>query len=98
MNAMEMQGNKTGEIERNLIAGVQGMTEQEDEDLRRIVQDVSDGRTNATNIGPLSPLQEGMLFHCLLNPHSDTYVFSTLFEFDSRVHLQKWIRAVSRVI
>ena len=32
------------------------------------------------DIYPLSPLQEGMLFHRLLNKEADTYILSTLIE------------------
>src|SRR5690348_1692796 len=89
-------------LARNPVAGareaMQRLTELEEEDLQRIVQSVPGGWTYVTDICPLSPLQEVMLFHCLLNRDSDTYVLSTLFEFESRVHLQKWISAVNKVI
>ena len=58
----------------------------------------SDPPQRVVDVCPLSPLQEGILFHCLLNRNSDAYVFSTLFEFDSRAHLLQWISAVNEVI
>src|SRR6185437_690796 len=86
---MEMRTNNTADSPQSCVA---------DEDLQHIVRSVPGGGANVTDICPLSPLQEGMLFHCLLNRNSDTYVFSTLFEFDSRAHLLQWIGAVNKVI
>jgi amino acid adenylation domain-containing protein len=47
---------------------------------------------------PLSPLQEGMLFHRLMNEAQDTYVLSTLFELASRTDAAKLVSAIQKVI
>ncbi|HET9396353.1 MAG TPA: hypothetical protein VFO36_09875, partial [Nitrospiraceae bacterium] len=54
------------------------------EQIDAVVQTVPGKARNVQDICPLSPLQEGMLFHRLLNQHGDTYVLSTLFEAPSR--------------
>ncbi|HET9447473.1 MAG TPA: hypothetical protein VFO35_14500, partial [Steroidobacteraceae bacterium] len=47
-------------------------------EIARSLRDVPGGARNVQSIYPLSPLQEGMLFHHLLDQNSDTYVLSTL--------------------
>jgi amino acid adenylation domain-containing protein len=74
------------------------LVELNDEDVRRTVQSAAAGPENVTDVLPLSELQEGMLFHCVLSLHSDIYIFSALLEFESRVRLLQWIDAVNRVI
>jgi len=68
------------------------------EQLERIARSVPGAAEHVQDIYPLSPLQEGILFHHLLNEQSDTYVLSTLFELDSRVHVERFIDALQRVI
>jgi amino acid adenylation domain-containing protein len=66
--------------------------------LERILRAVSGGSENLQDAYPLSPLQEGILFHRLLNERSDTYVLSTLFELESATHLAMLCRAVQTVL
>lgn len=63
-----------------------------------IVRTVPGGATNVQDIYPLSPLQEGMLFHRLLNPHSDPYVLSTCFELQSESQIDLVRGAVQNVV
>ena len=70
----------------------------DDKDLQRIVQSVPGGWVNVTDVFPLSTPQEGILFHCLLNPQGDAYIFSTLLEFESRAQLVQWIEAINKVV
>lgn len=66
--------------------------------IARIVAAVPGGAGNVQDIYPLSPLQEGMLFHRLLNEQCDTYVLSTLFELPSRAKADEFIHALQQVI
>lgn len=68
------------------------------EQIDRIVQAVPGGVRNIQDIYPLSPLQEGLLFHYLLSEGTDTYVMSSLFEFSSRQQIDAWARALQLVI
>lgn len=67
-------------------------------DIDRIVRDVPGGTINVKDIYPLTPLQEGMLFHHLLNENSDTYVVSTLLELESSSLATALADALQKVI
>jgi amino acid adenylation domain-containing protein/natural product biosynthesis luciferase-like monooxygenase protein len=47
---------------------------------------------------PLAPLQEGILFHHLLQTEGDAYLLRTLLAFDSRAHLEAFLGALQAVI
>ena len=67
--------------------------------IERIVAAVPGGVANIQDIYPLAPLQEGMLFHHLLQPHrGDTYVAVTLLSLASRDRLEDLIAALQGVI
>lgn len=63
-----------------------------------MIEEVVGGADNVQDIYPLSPLQEGMLFHHLLDEQRDTYMLSTLFELDSAEHIDRLQDALQRVI
>ncbi|MCR6479407.1 non-ribosomal peptide synthase/polyketide synthase [Variovorax sp. ZS18.2.2] len=66
--------------------------------IARIVQATPGGAANIQDIYPLAPLQQGILFHHLLERDTDTYVLPTLLEFDSRPRMDRFIAALSQVI
>ncbi|WP_432728639.1 amino acid adenylation domain-containing protein [Variovorax sp. W6] len=66
--------------------------------IARIVQATPGGAANIQDIYPLAPLQQGILFHHLLERDTDTYVLPTLLEFDSRPRMDSFIAALSQVI
>ena len=67
--------------------------------IERIVQSVPGGPGNVQDIYPLTPLQEGMLFHHLLNEGGgDTYVLPTLLSLPSREKLDEFVLALQQVI
>lgn len=56
------------------------------------------GADNVQDICPLSPLQEGMLFHHLMNAAGDTYILSTLFELESAADDIAFVEALQAVV
>jgi len=69
------------------------------ESIERIVRAVPGGVNNVQDIYPLAPLQEGILFHHLLNVgRADAYARSVLLRVRTREHLEKLIDALQRVI
>ena len=69
------------------------------EHIERIVQSVPGGAANIQDIYPLTPLQEGLLFHHLLDEEvGDTYVLPTVFSVASRGRLEELIAALQAVV
>ncbi|GFE83703.1 hypothetical protein GCM10011487_57030 [Steroidobacter agaridevorans] len=67
-------------------------------ELDIIERAVPGGSSNIQDIYPLSSLQEGMLFHGLLNRQNDTYVLSTLLEFQSSAQGKELVIALQTVV
>ncbi|MBO1537085.1 non-ribosomal peptide synthetase [Pseudomonas sp. OA65] len=74
-----------------LVALTQGEIEQ-------IVADVPGGAANVQDIYPLSSLQEGILFHHLLQAEGDAYLMRTVVTFSRRQVLDDFLAAVQVVI
>ncbi|WXG19664.1 non-ribosomal peptide synthase/polyketide synthase [Xenorhabdus griffiniae] len=67
-------------------------------EIDAIVNTVSDGASNVQDIYPLSPLQEGILFHHLLQAQGDTYLLQIILAFDTRKRLEAFLGALQQVI
>ncbi|WP_340608593.1 non-ribosomal peptide synthetase [Xenorhabdus bharatensis] len=67
-------------------------------DIDAITAHVSGGAGNVQDIYPLAPLQEGILFHHLLQTQGDDYLLHTLIAFDTRTHLDSFLSAMQQVI
>ena len=68
------------------------------EAIEAIVQEVEGGAANVQDIYPLAPLQEGILFHHLMQREGDPYVMLGLLAFKSRQRLESFLSALQRVI
>ncbi|MFS2055816.1 condensation domain-containing protein, partial [Variovorax sp. CT11-76] len=66
--------------------------------IARIEAEVPGGASNIQDIYPLAPLQEGMLFHHLLQTQGDAYVTPLGLGFDSRERLERFVASLDRVI
>ena len=67
-------------------------------ELARIVATVPGGAANVQDIYPLTPLQEGMLFHHLLSHRGDPYLMPSLTAFASRAQLDAYLAAFQQVV
>src|SRR6185437_5883470 len=75
------------------------LVELEQGHIERIVGTVPGGVGNVQDIYPLAPLQEGMLFHYLLNQQgADAYVLPILLSVSSRERVDELIEAIQATI
>ncbi|MCF7223866.1 condensation domain-containing protein, partial [Marilutibacter chinensis] len=70
------------------------------EEIDGIVSSVPGGVANVQDIYPLAPLQEGILFHHLLEGETggDTYLLRSIVAFDDRARMEAFIDALQKVI
>lgn len=63
-----------------------------------IVDGVAEGAAGIKDIYPLVPLQEGILFHHLLETQGDPYITRSIIVFDNRARLDAFLGALQTVI
>ncbi|MES2940846.1 MAG: amino acid adenylation domain-containing protein [Pseudomonadota bacterium] len=68
------------------------------QEIDRIVEQIPGGAANVQDIYPLAPLQEGILFHHLLETDGDTYVLRTMLSFDDGERLERFLDAVQALV
>ncbi|MEO5371417.1 MAG: amino acid adenylation domain-containing protein [Magnetococcus sp. DMHC-1] len=67
-------------------------------EIDRIVSTVDGGARNVQEIYPLAPLQEGILFHHLLQTTGDAYLLPSLLAFDSLERSMAFIHALQAIV
>jgi amino acid adenylation domain-containing protein len=68
------------------------------EEIEHVAAAVPGGAANIQDIYPLTPLQEGMLFHHRTASEGDPYLVTTIFGSDSREQLDRYLQALQLVI
>ena len=71
------------------------LSQSEIDDLVRLV---TGGSANVQDIYPLAPLQEGILFHYLLDEAADPYVLAGMAAFDDKEYLDRYLDAMQQVV
>jgi amino acid adenylation domain-containing protein len=67
-------------------------------EIDQIARSVAQGTANIQDIYPLAPLQEGILFHHLLESEGDAYVIRSILAFEERGRLDAFLAALQQVI
>ncbi|KAF9951475.1 hypothetical protein BGZ72_007025, partial [Mortierella alpina] len=67
-------------------------------DIDHIVQCIPGGLSNIQDIYPLTPLQDGILFHHLLATKGDPYLLTGTIAFDTRLLLDRYLAAFQTVV
>ncbi|WP_143281750.1 non-ribosomal peptide synthetase, partial [Caballeronia cordobensis] len=83
---------------RTLTPQMLPLIDLNDDDIARIIERVPGGLANVQDIYALSPLQEGMLFHYLLDTQGDPYFMIARLAFDDRSVLDAYLDAVRQAI
>src|SRR6185312_11950450 len=97
--AIEVPPNLIPERCERITPEMLSLIELGQEHIDRIAEAVPGGAANIQDIYPLAPLQEGILFHRLLNgPQRDAYVRPMLYETSSRERLEELLSAVQAII
>ncbi|HZD94687.1 MAG TPA: condensation domain-containing protein, partial [Candidatus Sulfotelmatobacter sp.] len=63
-------------------------------EIKRIVENIPGGAANVQDIYPLTPLQQGIFFHYVMDQQSDAYVVFALLSFDHRGRLDSYLNAL----
>ncbi|CDH24832.1 non-ribosomal peptide synthetase [Xenorhabdus bovienii] len=67
-------------------------------DINHIIERIPGGISNIQDIYALSPLQDGILFHHLLENEGDPYLQFSQMTFESRTLLNQYLAAVQKVV
>ncbi|HZX27564.1 MAG TPA: amino acid adenylation domain-containing protein, partial [Telluria sp.] len=74
------------------------LAELTQEEIDIIAARVPGGCSNIQDIYPLAPLQQGILFHHLMEQQGDAYLLRWVISFDSRTRLDAYLAALQQVI
>ncbi|MDX7988952.1 amino acid adenylation domain-containing protein, partial [Xenorhabdus sp. 12] len=67
-------------------------------EINAIVETIPGGASNVQDIYPLAPLQEGIIFHHLLQSQGDDYLLQSLLAFDTSDRLDSFLTALQQII
>ncbi|UKE75270.1 amino acid adenylation domain-containing protein [Xanthomonas graminis pv. phlei] len=104
--AAALRRSATVEVPRNRIAAdctritpaLLPLVQLTQAEIDAAVASVEGGAANVQDIYPLTPLQEGLLFHHRASPVGDAYLSFSVLAFDTRAYLDAFVAALEAVI
>jgi len=94
----EEEGDGFPQGTTSIVPSMVDLVDLTQEEIDRLVTAIPGGASNIKDIYPLMPLQEGMLFHHLLESLGDTYLSRTQVAFETRKELDRFLAALQDVI
>jgi amino acid adenylation domain-containing protein len=74
------------------------LIELSQDEINGVEKHIVGGAANIQDIYPLAPLQEGILFHHLMQKEGDVYVTSHMLAFEEKMALQSFIASFNQVV
>ncbi|CAG8999283.1 MAG: Tyrocidine synthase 3 [Candidatus Celerinatantimonas neptuna] len=97
-DSLDIPANKIPQNCRKLTPDMLPLVSLSEAELQHIEDGVVGGASNIQDIYPLAPLQEGILFHHLLNEEGDPYITKLIIAFSDQFALQDFMDAFRAVI
>ncbi|MDE9552069.1 amino acid adenylation domain-containing protein [Xenorhabdus bovienii] len=97
-DAFVVPPNRIPEGCTSLIPDMLSLISLSQAEIDTLIGSIPGGASNVQDIYPLAPLQEGILFHHLLQTQGDTYLLQSLLAFDTRERLDTFLAALQQVI
>ncbi|HEY4282806.1 MAG TPA: amino acid adenylation domain-containing protein [Chthoniobacterales bacterium] len=93
-----MQANRTRSDADIIARDTFPLVNLTQEQIDSIMARVPFGASNVQDMYPLTPLQQGVLFHHLLQTEGDIYIVRCLLSFDSRARVENFLKTLQIVI
>jgi amino acid adenylation domain-containing protein len=95
LNAVQQENTA---VPINITPAMLPLVSLSQDEINLIIDSVPQGVANIQDIYPLTPMQEGILFHHLLEARGDAYLLRSVIVFDCRERLDAFLGALQAVI
>ncbi|MBC3271247.1 amino acid adenylation domain-containing protein [Pseudomonas sp. SWRI81] len=95
---VEVPANGIGPGCTHITPAMLTLTQLSQDALDHLIEGIPGGAANVQDIYPLTPLQEGILYHHVSAQHGDPYVMQAQFAFSGAERLQAFVDALQTVI